>query len=236
MKLCFVFVQVSPFFRSNSTNVSVEHDGIRSNSFFNTTDSFLRYGTMGKLDSSFSNRSTDDRRLEKIKTSNIRFILILSDDSHLFFVPSFDSIENDHRSSRFFFVLEENSTIDFMSMSILPEIYRHTARKSTVSKNVKTNNSSTSSLSYLANHHDGQIFQVSSATKPPPISYQIQMEKHRSTERFLLLPENETEQMIIDDDVERFVHQTLDQICEQISSSTSTTDNQMKKPNDQVCR
>ena len=185
---------------------------------------------MGKLDSSFSNRSADDRRLEKRKEkkSNIRFILILSDDSQLFFFPSFDSIENAHRSSRFF-VLEEKSTIDFMSMSILPEIYRHTARKSTVSKNVKTNNSSTSSLSYLANHHDGQIFQVSSATKPPPISYQIQMEKHLSTERFLLLPENEIEQMIVDEDVDRFVHQTLDHICEQISSSTSTTDNQMKK-------
>ena len=127
-----------------------------------------------------------------------------------------------------------------MSTSVIPDMYRHTARKSTVSKSMKSTNGSNSpasTRSFLVNHHGDKLLKVSSPTKTPPIPYQIKMEKDIAIERFLILPDNETEQMSVDDDVERAVQHILEQIIEQISStvSTTTTDKRMNT-NDQVWR
>lgn len=107
----------------------------------------------------------------------------------------------------------------------MPDMYRHTARKSTVSKNIKppnvslspttTNNNST--MHYLTYHNDINCKQQ---TKFDPIECNIKLEKQE--ELFIIIPDNEIEQMIIEEDNENIIYDILEQIINEIIQSSSS--------------
>lgn len=107
-----------------------------------------------------------------------------------------------------------------MSTTIIPDIYRHTARKSTVSRNVKTP-SKNLSYSHSTNFKDEQsIFDT--------IQCDIKVEKDLPNEEpstaqtYLILPENETEQMNIEQTHEEIIGDLLEQIIQQIPEELSS--------------
>ncbi|CAF4975269.1 unnamed protein product, partial [Rotaria magnacalcarata] len=131
-----------------------------------------------------------------------------------------------------------------MSAGILPDIYRYTARKSTVSKTSKSSNVSmcnnsnppittatttttTTTTHYSAYHNDNN-------SKQPPlfdtIEHTIKLEEEipQPLESFIILPDNEIEQMIIGENNneqtdEEIIHNIIEQIKNQIVQSSSTT-------------
>ena len=108
-----------------------------------------------------------------------------------------------------------------MSAGIMPDMYRHTARKSTVTKNLKTslcnnNNNSTSKQQTIFDR----------------IECNIKLEKEES---FIIIPDNETEKMIIGEDIEQtneeiiyeIIEQTIDKIIESSSNIFLSNSNQV---------
>jgi hypothetical protein len=107
-----------------------------------------------------------------------------------------------------------------MSAGIIPDMYRHTARKSTVSKSLKSSNATScqnSSLSYRTSHVDDKHSIVLPSTKFDQIQQEIKVEQ----DPFVFLPDNETEQMKIEDDIDQIVYEIFDDIAKQIGSLTS---------------
>jgi hypothetical protein len=117
-----------------------------------------------------------------------------------------------------------------MSAGIMPDMYRHTARKSTVSKNVKpsnlsisnNNNSTTNYTSYHLekNSNEQTIFDT--------LECNIKLEKDipQQDEPFIILPDNEMEEMIIGEEIERttneeIIYDIIEQIIQQIIQSSS---------------
>ncbi len=112
----------------------------------------------------------------------------------------------------------------------MPDMYRHTARKSTVSKNVKpsnlsisnNNNSTTNYTSYHLekNSNEQTIFDT--------LECNIKLEKDipQQDEPFIILPDNEMEEMIIGEEIERttneeIIYDIIEQIIQQIIQSSS---------------
>ncbi len=119
-----------------------------------------------------------------------------------------------------------------MSAGIMPDMYRHTARKSTVSKNVKPsnvslcNNNNNSTTHYLTYHNDNNCKQQ---TIFDTIECNIKLEEDipQQEESFIILPDNETEEMIIGEDIEQtnddIIYDIIQQIINQIIQSSSNT-------------
>jgi len=107
-----------------------------------------------------------------------------------------------------------------MSTTILPDIYRHTARKSTVSRNVKptskihtfnnNNNNNNNNVINAKNFKEEQsIFDT--------IECNIKFEKDLAqSQRLMILPENEIEQMNVEQNHENIIADILDDILKQI--------------------
>ncbi|CAF0764901.1 unnamed protein product [Adineta ricciae] len=120
------------------------------------------------------------------------------------------------------YVTSPKSQIITMSAGIMPDMYRHTARKSTVSKALKSsailpvcNNPTTPYATYNnnTNHLDNESRQDSIIDITP---CQIKVEEEspqqsQQRESFLIIPDNETEQMII---AEEYSHTNEDVICD----------------------
>ncbi|CAF3658534.1 unnamed protein product [Rotaria sordida] len=112
-----------------------------------------------------------------------------------------------------------------MSAGILPDMYRYTARKSTVSKNPKPSNVSlcnNSTTHYSTYHNDNntkqqQIFDT--------IEHNIKLEKDvpQQQESFMILPDNEIEQMIIEENNEKTQEEIIYDIVEGITNQTIQT-------------
>lgn len=109
----------------------------------------------------------------------------------------------------------------------MPDLYRHTARKSTVSKNVKPINVSPCnfngpSTTYPAYH---QASNSSEQTIFNPLQCDIKLENDLIPidEPFIILPDNETEEMFIGDGIEQTDDETIHQLIEEIIQSIEQT-------------
>ena len=104
-----------------------------------------------------------------------------------------------------------------MSTGVLPDMYRHTARKSTVSKPLKAPTA-------VVYQHSTEAYtngiQPSFTSLSGSIECHIKVEENL-VEPFVLLPENEIEQMIIDEHIDRPIEDTLDEIIDRIELQLS---------------
>jgi hypothetical protein len=117
-----------------------------------------------------------------------------------------------------------------MSAGVMPDMYRHTARKSTVSKNLKSSNitlcnNNNSPTHYSTYHNDNNCKQQ---TIFDTIQCNIKLEKDipQQDESFIILQDNETEQMIIGGEEiqqtnEEIIYEILEQIINEIIQSSS---------------
>jgi len=118
-----------------------------------------------------------------------------------------------------------------MSTTIIPDIYRHIARKSTVSRNVKlpSKNVSLCNSSFNINNNckeEQSIFDT--------IQCDIKLEKDipQQEQSFVILPDNEIEQMnieqtndeIICDIIEQIKNQIPEYFINQVQRRTNSTD------------
>lgn len=114
----------------------------------------------------------------------------------------------------------------------MPDLYRHTARKSTVSKNVKPINVSPCnfndpSTTYPAYH---QASNSSDETIFNTLQCDIKLENDLIPldQPFLLLPDNETEEMSIGDERDSdIVYQLVDEMIQFIEKISPSTSNQV---------
>jgi hypothetical protein len=104
-----------------------------------------------------------------------------------------------------------------MSTTILPDIYRHTARKSTVSRNVKANVSLCNSTFNIDNNCKEE------RTSFDRIQCDIKLEADISSEEqsFIIIHDNEIEQMIVEQTNEEIICDILEQIKNQIHKKVS---------------
>lgn len=120
-----------------------------------------------------------------------------------------------------------------MSAGILPDMYRYTARKSTVSKNPKPTNISLCNNSPSSTHFS--IYRNDNNIKQSPIldaferSIKVEKEIPEQLESFTIQHDNEIEQMIIGENSEQTNEEIIYDIIEQIknhiiqTSSPATT-------------
>ena len=114
----------------------------------------------------------------------------------------------------------------------MPDLYRHTARKSTVSKNVKPINVSPCnfndpSTTYPAYH---QASNSSDETIFNTLQCDIKLENDLIPldQPFLLLPDNETEEMSIGEERDSdIVHQLIEEMIQSIEDTSPSTSNQV---------
>ena len=105
-----------------------------------------------------------------------------------------------------------------MSAGIIPDVYRHTARKSTVSKTIKSTSICSPqnlNLSHLNISFDDKQLQTSNSINR--ISTTIKLEE-LPRETFIIQRDNEVEQMIIDDHHELIIRQILDEMIESLGT------------------
>ncbi len=110
-----------------------------------------------------------------------------------------------------------------MSAGIIPDIYRHTARKSTVTKSIKSSNVSSSPRSSFSNgtcHLDDKHSKPLLTAKLESIQWPIKLEEDLPAEPLILLPDNETEQMIVEEDLDRTIEDILENILQQIERTS----------------
>lgn len=103
-----------------------------------------------------------------------------------------------------------------MSTTIIPDIYRHTARKSTVSRNIKA---PTINLSLSNNNNNSKEKQLIYNTIQCDIKLEkdiLHEEQQQISKSFTILPENEIEQMNIEQTNEEIIHDIIEQIKNQI--------------------
>lgn len=106
-----------------------------------------------------------------------------------------------------------------MSAGIIPDVYRHTARKSTVSKTIKSTSIRSPqnlNLSHLNISFDDKQLQTSNSINR--ISTTIKLEE-LPRETFIIQHDNEVEQMIIDDNHELIIRQILDEMIESLGTT-----------------
>lgn len=106
-----------------------------------------------------------------------------------------------------------------MSAGIMPDMYRHTARKSTVSKNLKPSN-----LNYNTNE-----IPCKQLTLFNSIECNIKLEKD---DTFIILQDNEIEQMIIEEDQNEIIYDILQDIINQITQTSFENSNQVREKKD----
>ena len=102
-----------------------------------------------------------------------------------------------------------------MSAGIIPDIYRHTARKSTVTKSIKSSNVSSSPHSSFSNgtsHLDEKHSKPLLTAKLESIQWPIKLEEDLPAEPLILLPDNETEQMVVEEDLDGPIEDILEGI------------------------
>ncbi|CAF0742129.1 unnamed protein product [Adineta steineri] len=102
-----------------------------------------------------------------------------------------------------------------MSTTIIPDIYRHIARKSTVTRNIKPPSKNVSLCTTTLNidnncKEEQSIFDT--------IRYDIKLENEisRQERSFVVIPDNETEQMIVEESTEEIIRDVLEQMINQI--------------------
>jgi hypothetical protein len=129
-----------------------------------------------------------------------------------------------------------------MSAGIMPDVYRHTARKSTVSKMIKPSNvpvCSTVATPYATYHHDNEKKQE---TIFDAIECTIKLEEDIPAslpETFVLVPDNETEQLLVKEDQDQrnteaagdIIEQILNQIALSAVETTPMTVTQVRQEN-----
>lgn len=94
-----------------------------------------------------------------------------------------------------------------MSTSIIPDIYRHTARKSTVSRNVKSQVKTVASLPVTNTcKEEPSIFET--------IQCDIKLESDSlpMEQSFVIIPDNEIEQMVVEQTNDEIIRQIIEQI------------------------
>ncbi|CAF1300568.1 unnamed protein product [Rotaria sp. Silwood1] len=116
-----------------------------------------------------------------------------------------------------------------MSAGILPDMYRYTARKSTVSKNPKSSNVSlcnNSTTHYSTYHNDNNSKQQQQQQQPifDKIEHNIKLEKDVPEQQtFIILPDNEVEQMVMEENNEKITEEIIHDIIEEINNQTIQT-------------
>ncbi|CAF1286095.1 unnamed protein product [Adineta steineri] len=126
-----------------------------------------------------------------------------------------------------------------MSAGIMPDMYRHTARKSTVSKTIKSSNiplCNTSTLHYSSYNNNDIDSKQDKTTIFDTIQCNIKFEEEipRQQEPFIILRDNEIEQMTIEENLEQTDENIIDDIIQQIinqipQSSILLTSNQIPR-------
>jgi hypothetical protein len=110
-----------------------------------------------------------------------------------------------------------------MSTTIIPDIYRHIARKSTVSRNVKppSKNVSLSNSTFNINNNSKEEQSIFDT-----IQCDIKLEKDISQQEqsFIILHDNEIEQM----NIEQIKNQISEYFINHIDESINTTNNECK--------
>ena len=107
-----------------------------------------------------------------------------------------------------------------MSTTIIPDIYRHIARKSTVSRNVKNPSNNVPLCNPTYNIEEQSIYQK--------LQCNIKLEKDILPEQdrsFVLIPDNETEQMNIEQTNEEIIFDIMQRMKDRIPENFT----------DQVC-
>ena len=100
-----------------------------------------------------------------------------------------------------------------MSTSIIPDIYRHTARKSTVSRNIKSQAKNVASLPVTNTcKEEPSIFDT--------IQCDIKLESDSPPmeQSFVIIRDNEIEQMIVEQTNDEIIREIIEQIQNQIQS------------------
>ena len=176
---------------------------------------------MGDARSSISHSNTDDPRLTEParRIANRSFFLVdFVVFVHVRYVAKFLFLPSMLTTSHHFI---ERSLVSLsrqsMSTGVLPDMYRHTARKSTVSKSLKA---PTAVVYQHATTAYSNGIQASSTYPSESIACHIKLEEHL-IEPLFLLPENETEQMIVDEHIDRSIEHTIDEIIDQIERRLS---------------
>ncbi len=102
-----------------------------------------------------------------------------------------------------------------MSTTIIPDIYRHTARKSTVSRNIKN---STKNISLCNSTYNIEQNCKEEQTIYHTIQCNIKLEEDipQQEQTFIILPDNEIEQMNIEQTNEEIIFDIIEQIKNQI--------------------
>jgi hypothetical protein len=116
-----------------------------------------------------------------------------------------------------------------MSAGIMPDMYRHTARKSTVSKNVKPSNLSlcnnNSTTHYSTYHNDNNNSKQQTIFNTIECNIKLEKDIPQQEESFIILRDNEIEQMIMGEDIEQtneeIIYDIIEQIINQIIQSSS---------------
>ena len=106
-----------------------------------------------------------------------------------------------------------------MSAGILPDMYRHTARKSTVSRNTKPSNTSLrnkSTTHYSPYHKDDHNSKQPKLFNKTEYYIKVESDILQQQERFTILFDNETEQMITVENNEQSNKEIILDIIEEI--------------------
>ena len=104
-----------------------------------------------------------------------------------------------------------------MSTAIIPDIYRHTARKSTVSRNVKPSNIAVCNSTFNTDENfktDHSIFHTIKLENDIP-------QEEEEEQSFIVLPDNEIEEMIVEQTNDEIICDILEQIKNQINEYSS---------------
>ncbi|CAF1209048.1 unnamed protein product [Rotaria sp. Silwood1] len=107
-----------------------------------------------------------------------------------------------------------------MSTTIFPDIYRHIARKSTVSRNVNVP-SKTLPLCNSTSIHDNNNKEEKIIFDQIQYDYKLEKNLQQQKQSFVILPDNEIEQMIVEQTNEEIIKDILEQIQKQISNDFS---------------
>ncbi|CAF1317994.1 unnamed protein product [Rotaria sordida] len=105
-----------------------------------------------------------------------------------------------------------------MSTTILPDIYRHTARKSTISRNVKISSNNLPLYNSTSIVDNNNIKEEKIIFDQIQSDYKFEKNIQQQKQSFLILPDNEIEQMIIEQTNEEIIKDILEQIQKQISN------------------
>jgi hypothetical protein len=103
-----------------------------------------------------------------------------------------------------------------MSTTIIPDIYRHIARKSTVSRNVKTPSNNVSLCNPTFNI-DNNCKEEQSIFQKLQCNIKLEKDSPEHERSFVIIPENEIEQMNIEQTNEEIIFDIVQQIQNQIS-------------------